>query len=134
MKTKKEKKYFIADFHKTPEEIEKRKEQIDEQMKSVLKTIKEGKVYAEIVSVSKSGMSRRILFFRVKHNAIERITPQIAWLNGAVTAGAYNQGKNELIETGLVVGGCGMDMIFNTLYNCMPYSQARKWNQNYNRL
>lgn len=131
---KKEKKYFIADFHKTPEEIQARKDHIDKDMKSVLKTIKQGKVYAQVISVSNSGMSRRILFFRVKHNAIERITPQIAWLSGNVTPGQYTQGKKLLIEDGLQVGGCGMDMIFHTLYSCMPYSQAKNWSQNYQTL
>jgi len=130
----KEKKYFIADFYTSPEEIQQRKDQIDRQMASVLKTIKQGKIYATVTSVSRSGMSRRILFFRVTKGSIERITPQIAWLYGAVTPGKYNQGGKELIEDGLQVSGCGMDMIFHTLYNCMPNKQASKWRQNYKTL
>lgn len=133
-KTKQNRKYFIADYYKTPEEIQKRKNQIDEQMAETLKMIKAGRIYADIKSVSRSGMSRRITFYYVKNSAIVRATPQIAWLCGEVIPGKYEQGGKELIKYGLNVGGCGMDMIFNTLYRCMPYSQARKWGQRYNRL
>jgi hypothetical protein len=131
---KKEKKYFIADFYKTPEEIQARKNQIDENMASVLKTIKAGKIYAQIASVSRSGMSRRILFFRVNYGGIERITSEVAWLYGAVTPGQYKQGGKYLTEDGLQVNGCGMDMIFHTLYSCMPYGKAKNWSQKYSTL
>jgi hypothetical protein len=103
------------------------------EMESVLKTIKAGKIYANVLSVSKSGMSRKIGFYRaVKGQRIENVTAVIAWLSGHVKPGEYKQGKYWLKEDGLTVGGCGMDMIFHTLYNCMPYSQAKKWNQRYN--
>ena len=131
---KKEREYFIADYHNTPEEIEARKKQIDEAMASVLKTIKQGKTWAMVKNVSKSGMSRNILFYRVKQGGIENITPEIAWLRGEVKPGKYTKGRNEFIYHGLNVGGCGMDMIFYTLYSCMPYKQASKWNQNYRTL
>lgn len=132
--TKQARKYFIADFYETPEEINYRKKQIDEQMAEALRYIKAGKIYADIKSVSRSGMSRRITFYYVKNSAIVRATPQIAWLCGEVMPGKYDQGGKELIEYGLNVAGCGMDMIFNTLYRCMPYNQAKNWSQRYQRL
>jgi hypothetical protein len=133
MKTTKntKKQYYIAEWYKTPEEIEERKQKIDKDMKLVLSAIKKGKIYAKIESVSRSGMSRRISFYMVINNRIERVTSQIAWLAGYETPGYYNY---KVIDNGLQVSGCGMDMIFATLYNCMPYKQARKWNQQYNIL
>ena len=88
---KNKRKYFIAECYET-EEIENRKKQIDKDMASVLKTIKQGKIYAQVMSVSRSGMSRRILFFRVKGGGIERITAEVAWLCDAVTPGNYQIG------------------------------------------
>lgn len=79
-------------------------------------------------------MSRHISFFRVKNGSIERVTSQIAWLAGYVKPGEYKQGKSYLSDVGLNVSGCGMDMIFDTLYNCMLYKQAKNWNQRYNTL
>ena len=133
--TKRARRYFIADFYTTPEEIAQRKKEIDRQMQETLKYIKAGKIYADIKSVYRSGMSRRITFYYVKNGAIIRATPQIAWLAGDIIPGKYDQGGKELITYGLNVGGCGMDMIFNTLYRCLPScEQAAHWSQNYNRL
>ena len=116
-------------------------------MLSVIKSIKDGEVYATINSVAKSGMSRRMSFYRViKSNerwdakksktvyVIERITAPIAWLRGYSKPGNYKQGSKYLNEVGLLVGGCGMDMIFHTLYSCMPYEQAKDWSQRYRTL
>lgn len=128
------KKYFIADFYKSDEDIQARKNEIDKKMESTLQTIKQGKVYAKVDSVSRSGMSRKISFYRVKYNEIENITPNIAWLCGAVTPGKIEQGNKFIVDEGLKVSGCGMDMIFHTLYSCMPYSQSKKWNQHYKTL
>ena len=128
---KKDKQFYIAEWYKTDEEKAKRVKRIKKEMQSVLRTIKAGKIYADIKSVSRSGMSRRIAFYRVKNGRIERITSEIAWLGGYLTPGKHD---GDITDNGLRVSGCGMDMIFNTLYNCMPYSQARKWNQVYKRL
>lgn len=115
-------------------ETKKLSEWETEAMAETLQAIKDGKIYAQIMSVSKSGMSRKICFYYVKNDRIERATPQVAWLCGAVTPGVYLQGGKYLTDAGLRVGGCGMDMIFHTLYSCMPYEEAKNWSQNYNRL
>ena len=128
------KKYYIAEFYKTPEEIQKQKEQIDKEMKSVLQTIKQGKIYAKVNSVSRSGMSRKISFYRVEKGEIKDVTTQVAWLSGHATPGKLSERGKYFIDEGLRVSGCGMDMIFNTLYNCMPYSQSKKWSQRYKTL
>lgn len=132
----------IKKFHietsiwKTEEEQEARKQSIIEDMQKTLKAIKQGKIYAKVNSVSRSGMSRKISFYRVYKNEILNITREIAWLSGNATPGDYRQGNSQkyLVDEGLNVQGCGMDMIFHTLYNCMRYSQAKKWNQNYRTL
>jgi len=100
------------------------------ELKSVQKSILNGEIYAYIASVAKSGMSRRILFYRVNKGKIERVTAEIAQLAGIVKIGEYKQGQKYLIEDGVQVGGCGMDMVLHTLSNCLPeYGQG--WNQEY---
>ena len=103
-------------------------------MAKTYKAIINGKIYADVVHVSSSGMSRRIKFYLVEKNHIVRITHIIAWLATYVDLGEYQQGKKYLTGHGLNVGGCGMDMIFHTLYNCLPYNKAKNWSQNYNTL
>lgn len=108
--------------------------QYKKQMKSVLNSIKNGKIYAKVNKVSSSWMTRYISFYRIYKNRIVDITPEIAWIRWDATIWEYKQGANWLIDSGLRVWGCWMDMIFHTLYTCMPYKQARKWNQRYNTL
>lgn len=114
-------------------------------MNSVKQSILNGEVYAHIESVSNSGMSRRILFYRIVSNDyndraeninyhIENITPDIAWLTGWIKEGEYKQGGKYMSEAGFRVGGCGMDMVFHTLYSALPYEEAKDWNQKYNTL
>jgi len=115
-------------------------------MASVQKSILAGQVYAHVESVAKSGMSRRILFYRVAKadkgyigkgdqlHYIENITNEIAWLTGWVEIGDYKQGGKWLRESGLKVNGCGMDMIFHTLYCCVPKDKKDTWSQRYNTL
>ena len=105
-----------------------------ESAQKALEMIKKGRIYAHIKSVSRSGMSRRILFFYVEKNRIIRCTPEISWLVGKYPVGKYMAGEKHISDEGLLVRGCGMDMIFHTLYNAMPYKDARKWAQGYNTL
>lgn len=104
-----------------------------ESIKKTEKAIKEGKIYVNIESVSKSGMSRRMRFWRIEKNALVRCTCEVAWLSGYVTAGKYQQGGKYLIEGGLRVGGCGMDVILHTLLRCLP-EYGEGWNQRYNTI
>lgn len=96
----------------------------------VLKTyeaIIKGEIVADIVHVSNSGMSRRIKFYYVKDNRIQRATDAIGFL--------LNKGIDYNVNNkGLKVNGCGMDMVFHTLYECLPYEIAIEWHQNYNLL
>jgi hypothetical protein len=115
-----------------------------DELKSILQSVKDGEVYAYVKSVSASGMSRRILFYRINtdnytENAInkpymQRITAEIGWLSGELEQEKYMQGSRGVYDDGLMVRGCGMDMIFHTLYNCIPYEDAKNWNQKYNLL
>lgn len=106
----------------------------------VKKAILSGRIWARVESVSKSGMSRRISFFVVgdeklefagNYYAIQNVTPEIAWLTGWVKEGEYFQGGKHLKDAGLRVSGCGMDMIFHTLYVAVG---SEKWNQRYNTI
>lgn len=123
-----------------------KKLEMTDELKSIVQSIKDGEVYAHIESVSKSGMSRRILFFRIAYTGwseidldytlprIQKITAEIGWLSGELKQGEYQQGGKYVFEDGLRVRGCGMDMIFHTLYKCMPYEEAKDWRQKYNLL
>ena len=102
------------------------------------KAILDGKIYTQIVSVAKSGMSRRIRFFMVNENkAIIDVTAPIGWLTGWIDASKeddkYKSRGKYAREAGLYVGGCGMDMIFHTLYVAIG-GHKTEWNQRYNTL
>lgn len=101
-------------------------------MQKVQKAILEGKIYANVNSVSRSGMSRRISFYMVEDGAIARVTREVAWLTGWVPVGEHKSRGKWMVDAGLWVGGCGMDMIFHTLYCAIP--QGAEWNQRYNTL
>ena len=118
---------------------------LEQDMISVLETIKQGAIYAQVASVSASGMSRRIKFYRIntfkdsesKNGVkcdIENITAIIGWLRGYMPIGQWKQGAKYVNDFGLLVGGCGMDMILHTLYSCMVYDEAKEWNQHYRTL
>jgi hypothetical protein len=113
-------------------------------LKKVYQAILDGQIYADIKSVSRSGMSRRICFYMVEDGTsdnpyfsrphIIRVTNEIAWLTEWVKAGEYKQGGKYLIEDGLKVDGCGMDMIFHTLYTAIGWPESGNWSQEYRRL
>jgi hypothetical protein len=96
-------------------------------IKYTYNAILKGNIIAHIVSVNKTGMSRKIKFYYIRKNRIERATDAINFLLNEVI-------DYSVIDKGLKVNGCGMDMIFHTLYNCLEYDKARKWSQNYNVL
>jgi hypothetical protein len=105
--------------------------------KSIISSILKGEIYAHVESVSNSGMSRRILFFRIVNPKkgkpfLQRITAEIGWLSQTIKPNEWKQGSKWVNEEGLRVNGCGMDMIWNTLNNCLPYGQ--EWNGQYNTL
>jgi len=91
------------------------------------KAIIKGAIIADVVSVSKSGLSRRIKFYYIKNNKIVRATNAVSFL--------LNKGYSHIVnDDGLRVSGCGMDMVFHTLYNCIEYKKQDNWGQNYNVL
>lgn len=73
----------------------------------LIDTIKNCTVAVNIKSVSKSGMTRKIDFYIVCNNKLIFINNLIAKIAG------YRQDKNR----SLIVGGCGMDMVFSVLYD-----------------
>jgi hypothetical protein len=96
------------------------KQHIDNTYKAII----DGKIIADVVSVSKSGLSRRIKFYYIKNNKIVRATSAINFL--------LNKGYIYIAnDKGLWVYGAGMDMILHTLYNCIEYKKRNKWGQNY---
>ena len=64
------------------------------------------KIYVNLVSVSKSRMTRRIKFYTIVDNELQNITD--------IIAGALGQklDKNYCV----VAKGCGVDVFFHTLY------------------
>lgn len=118
---------------------EKLEERDKESMREVEKAILDGRVYADVKSVSRSGMSRRICFYTISYGYdgnpyIERITHVVGWLTGWLKFQTYKQGGKYVAKEGLRVDGCGMDMVFHTLYSALPYEKAKDWNQRYHML
>lgn len=118
-------------------------------MVKVKQAIIDGKIYANINSVSRSGMSRRISFYMVdetteyapetdegyiRNTFIRNVTREVAWLTKWVKVGEHKSRGEYMIDFGLHVDGCGMDMIFHTLYSTLSNDEAREWGQKYSRL
>jgi len=73
----------------------------------LLKQIKGKRIVCKIASVSRSGMTRKMSFYVLIKN-------ELVYINHIISAVAgYNRDKNH----NLIVGGCGMDMIFSVLSN-----------------
>lgn len=84
------------------------------QLKNVMLKCKDKKCFAIVKSVSSSGMSRVIHFVAITKNGdIYNLDNMIHNITGDNFDRNYN---------GLRVYGCGMDMIFNTLYNLNSYA------------
>lgn len=64
------------------------------------------KIYVNLVSVSKSGMTRKAKFYTIVDNELQNITDVMAKALG------QNLDKNYC----LTIRGCGSDMFFHTLY------------------
>ena len=80
-----------------------------------IKAIKEGRIIISVVSVSSSGMSRRLKFLsceRVKR--IKAIKYNYCNYNCFLNSLGY---KTRNSDFSFNVSGCGMDMIFSTNYN-----------------
>ena len=75
----------------------------------------ETKVYARVESVARSGVSRTISFYMIEDGMLCNITGAI----GEVTGHTRDRRTN-----GLLVRGCGMDMVWHTLYT---FACARGW-------
>lgn len=77
--------------------------------------VKDGStIWAKVVRVSSSGMSRNIRLYIVVDNNIIDIT---YWAAKALEWRYKGDGYNE----GIVVSGCGMDMLYHTVYT-LSYS------------
>ena len=62
-----------------------------------------------VMSVARSGMSRRIRFFVADEGKVWDVTGYVARAIG-------EHGENAVNDDGLRVDGCGMDMVFHTVY------------------
>lgn len=82
------------------------KKEILKELKKLLQNKNDNIIYAIVTKVAPSGMSRRIKFHTIKNNELYNITQYIAIINDEKCN--YN---------GLLAQGCGMDMIFNEIYN-----------------
>lgn len=80
--------------------LEKKLEALEE-----LKEFQGYTVYATVTKVARSGMSRRIAFYVPSGESILRISYSISVILDLPCD-----------SEGILVRGCGMDMIFNTLY------------------
>lgn len=84
-----------------------------------LKALKERRILAVIKSVSSTGMSRQVAFREISTTA--EGNTHILQFDYFLNCLGYPYGK----QGGIIVRGCGMDMIFNTLYNvCSTLKEA----------
>lgn len=78
-----------------------------------LNDVRGKKIYAIVNHVSKSGMQRQISFYFVNKQG------EIQCINGLIAKVLDMKTKN-----GIVVNGCGMDMVFSVLSN-LNYAMAK---------
>lgn len=100
-----------------------------EAAKRNLKNLRPGDaVYTKVDSVSRSGMSRSISFYRVQKGEIQDITWSISRILD------YPMDRN---SGGMKVGGCGMDMCFHCVYSLgrrmFPKGFTHRPNKKYGR-
>ena len=77
-------------------------------------------VYGKVIHVSQSGMSRDIAFYMLDGSRMVNISSQIAQVLDWRTDSQKNAVK---------VGGCGMDMVFHTIYTLSEVMGYGKMNQ-----
>ena len=88
------------------------------QLKEIMQKTKNKRVYATVLHVSNTGMSRVIKFIAItKQGDVYNLNNLIHRITG------YKHDPNYY---GLRVYGCGMDMIFHTLYNVNSIAYAYK--------
>ena len=88
------------------------------QLKKIMKKTKNKRVYATVLHVSNTGMSRVIKFIAItKRGNVYNITDLISKITG------YHWDRSYY---GVRVYGCGMDMVFNTLYNVNAIAYSYK--------
>ena len=87
-----------------------------------IKAIKEGRVICNIESVSRSGMSRKMVFLSCEKSNYKGsgINYQYRNFYALFKAFGYSFGDRRSFR----VDGCGMDMVFNTNYNNMHNLQS----------
>ncbi len=83
-----------------------KKQELTDFEKELLESLKGQRFYCVIKSVSKSGMTRRMVFYFQFQNELYYLNDIIAKLTN------YKKDKNGY----LVVQGCGMDMVLHVLY------------------
>ena len=87
-------------------------EQFESRAAQFINSLRQGTMICQVVSVSRSGMSRNFYYFDV-------VTPKdggrayISQYDYFFKSLGYRMGKYK----GIIVNGCGMDMNFATIYN-----------------
>lgn len=99
------------EYHKNDKKLTKKEGEklyIEQCKNELLELVKPNdKIYINVVSVSNSGMSRKMTFHIVQGKEIRNITHLVSIVAGYNTDNNYN----------LKVSGCGMDMGFSVVYN-----------------
>lgn len=84
-----------------------KEQNLNEFENKMLENLRNQKIYCNIKSVSKSGMTRRMVFYVQFQNELYYLNDIIAKLT------SFKKDKNGY----LIVKGCGMDMVFHVLYS-----------------
>jgi len=108
-------------------------ESATQQMKCIVNAMKTGKILAKVDHVSTSGMTRHISFYYIYKGRLCSIAN--TWI-GRELFDYTSRANGWTMKRFYKVQGCGMDMIFNTLYNWhyqlfskrLDYSKTTKYN------
>lgn len=81
-------------------------------LKIIHEKLRDGEVYIQIVSVSKSGLSRKMKFYIISEGEIVNITREIKTLYKINNIDEYDRKYNTCDNKPLLVKGVGMNMCF----------------------
>lgn len=87
-------------------------------LRAIKRALKQNKVYANIVSVAKSGMSRRVKFYMVFEGNIVEITHELEAIRDCENIKELDLSNIEYNDKGTTLKGCGMDVVGFHLFRC----------------
>lgn len=104
-------------------------------LRAIKRALKQNKIYANVISVAKSGMSRRVKFYMVFNGCIVDITSELEAIGECKNIKELDLSKIDYHDKGTLLRGCGLDVIGYHLYCCAKkFDKNARFSSRYTRL